>query len=123
MDRRQSARIPFKAPAFVMHEDKPVISQICDISDQGLFIKTRRSYSAGEKTFVAIYFLEGKVTLSMTIPCIVARTTESGIGCLAPQLDSETVLYISNLLHAQKKDPARLMHSFYSFMDEHASHA
>ena len=123
MDRRQSSRIPFKAPAFVMQDNKPVVSQTQDISDHGVFINTRCTYNEGEKTFVSIYFLEGKITLSMTVPCTVARSTDSGIGCTSPQLDPETLLFISNLLHSQKGDSPKFMQSFYGFMNEHDFHA
>jgi len=117
MERRRSTRIPFKAPAFVLQDGISISSEIRDISRHGIFINTRCHHSKGEETRVSICVQNGNTTLSMSLPCEVAWVSESGIGCTAPQLEPETMLFISNLIHSQKVAPSEVMRSFYHHLD------
>jgi hypothetical protein len=118
MDRRVSTRIPFINPAFVMQGDKPFFSETKDVSEHGMFIKTSGVHHQGEQSAVSIYWLESKITISITIPCTVARVSESGIGITSQHLDPELFLSISNLLYAQKNDAPSFMQSFYSCLSD-----
>ena len=121
MDMRRYPRIPFQAPAFVINDGKPVMSQVRNISNNGLFVNTRACYEKDESAFVAIYFLNKGVTLSVTLPCTVARRDEDGIGFVSQAMDAETLLFISNLLHREHGKSTELMASFYSYLVEHDS--
>jgi hypothetical protein len=118
MERRQSTRIPFKAPAFVSQDGKSIFSQIRDISKHGIFIDTPCPQVAGAQTLVSVYLQQGKRALSMTYPCAVARISDTGIGCTSSYLEPETLLFISNLIHAERVPPQEFMRSFYSHLDE-----
>lgn len=119
MDKRHHPRIPFHAPAFVINDGKPVMSQVRNISDNGLFVSTRACYEKDETAFVAIYFLKKDVTLSVTLPCKVARLDNDGIGFVSRDMDPETLLFISNLLNKECDSSTELMESFYSYLIEH----
>jgi len=117
MERRRSTRIPFRAPAFVVHDGASVPIETQNISRHGIFLKTQGCHCEGEKALVSICLHGGRKTVSMTFPCSVARVSDSGIGCTAPLLEPETLLFMSNLVHARKVAPVEFMQSFYSYMD------
>jgi PilZ domain-containing protein len=121
MDKRRYPRIPFQAPAFVISDGKPVMSQVRNISNNGLFVNTRACYEKDESALVAIYFLQKNITLSVTLPCTVARRDDEGIGFVSQAMDPETLLFISNLLHVKHGKSTELMASFYSYLIEHDS--
>jgi hypothetical protein len=116
MDRRQSTRIPFKAAAQVVQNGKALDGEIRDICNHGIFISTQSHYEKGDKTLVSVHLQAGETTLSVTLPCAVTRVSDTGIGCSSPHLEPETLLFISNLIHAQKLAPTEFMRSFYSYM-------
>jgi len=117
MERRQSTRIPFKAPAVVLQNGETVLFETQNISKHGIFFKTSRHHNKGENALVSICLRKGRTTLSMTLRCAVTRVSESGIGCTAPDLEPETLLFMSNLIHAHKVAPAEFMRTFYGYMD------
>ena len=123
MERRRSTRIPFKAPAFVLQGGNPIASEIRNISAHGIFIKSNCQQLEGDKIRVTMHLHSGKTTLTVTLPCTVTRVSDSGIGCTSPQLEPETLLFMSNLIHSQKVPPPEFMHSFYNHLDGLEPHA
>ena len=123
MERRRSTRIPFKAPAFVLQNGISISSETRDISKHGIFINTRCHHNEGEKTRVSICLKNGSTTLSMSLPCEVAWVSDAGIGCTVPQLEPETLLFMSNLIHSPKIAPSEVMRSFYHHLDGLEQHA
>jgi hypothetical protein len=117
MERRQSTRIPFKAPALVLLDGESVSSEVQNISKQGIFISTRGHHVKGDTTLISIRLQDGKTSLSVTLPCAVARVSDSGIGCRSPHLEPEALLFISNLIHSEKVAPSEFVRSFYNYMD------
>ncbi|GFO66914.1 hypothetical protein GMLC_04930 [Geomonas limicola] len=118
MDRRQSTRIPFKAPAFVVQNGSAFASEIRDISRHGLFVDMPAPSGAGGSASVSIILKHAGRSLSVTVPCSVARVSGSGIGCSCNELDPETLLFFSNLLHSSGMHPAEFLQAFYSYLDE-----
>jgi hypothetical protein len=116
MDRRHSTRIPFKAAAHVVQNGTATAGEIRDICQHGMFVSTASHYEKGDQALVSVYLQDGKTTLSVTLPCSVTRVSEVGIGCTAPRLEPETLLFISNLIHGKKVAPTEFMQSFYSYM-------
>jgi len=123
MERRRSPRIPFKAPAFILQKGKSFSSETQDISKHGIFINTPGLHGKGEKARVAIYLQNKNTTLSVTLPCVITRVSDSGIGCTSPHLEPETLLFISNLIHSQTVAPPEFMHAFYHYLDGIERHA
>ena len=117
MERRHSTRIPFRAAANVVRNGASSPCEVRDISKNGLFVSTRDHYEKGDRTLVSIYLQDGKTTLSVTLPCAVARISDSGVGCTSPYLEPETLLFISNLINAKKVTPSEFMQTFYSYMN------
>lgn len=118
MERRLSTRIPFKAPAFVVQNGSAFSSEVRDISRHGLFVAMPAPGEAGGAASVSIILKHAGRSLAFTVPCSVARVTGSGIGCSCRELDPETLLFFSNLLHGSGRHPAEFMRAFYSFLDE-----
>src|SRR6266542_35841 len=107
MDRRHYPRIPFQAPAFIVKNEQPIFSQVQNISRSGIFVRTRCAYELDETVMVSLYFFNGSVTLSVTLPCKVARMENNGAGFTAQGIDLEEFLFIHNLTHARSGNPAR----------------
>jgi len=123
MDRRQSTRIPFKAPAFVVQNGSAFASEVRDISRHGLFVAMPSPGEPGGRASVSIILKHGGRSLSVTVPCSVARVSGSGIGCSCSELDPETLLFFSNLLHSSGTHPAEFLRAFYSYLDEQQAEA
>ena len=123
MERRQSTRIPFKVPAVVLQNGKSISGETRDISKNGIFISTPCHYKEGDKARVSLSLQNGKTSLSVTLPCAITRVSESGIGCTSLQLEPETLLFMSNLIHSRKIAPLEIMHSFYYHLDGLDHHA
>jgi len=117
MERRQSTRIPFTAPAFVVQDERSYASQVCDISKEGLFVATGSDSKPGDLTSVSIVLEHAGRELALTVPCAVTRVTGRGFGCRSEHLDPETLLFFSNLLHDPALGPGQFVHSFYSYLD------
>jgi hypothetical protein len=117
MERRRSARTPFKSHAFVLRNGEFVSSETKDVNNGGIFLNTRCHFDEGERTLVSIYLQEGEISLSVTLPCAVARVSDSGIGCTSPHLEPEAFLFMSNLIHSHKATPVEFMQFFYKSMD------
>lgn len=116
MDRRQSTRIPFRAAAQVVQNGKPIPGEVRDICLHGMFVNTGSHCEKDDNTLVSVYLQDGKTTLSVTLPCVVTRVSDAGIGCSSPHLEPEAFLFLSNLIHAKKVAPVEFMHSFYNYM-------
>ena len=123
MERRQSARTPFKSPAFVLRNGKFVSCETEDVSTRGIFLNTRCHHDEGERALISIYLQEGEISLSVTLPCAVARVSESGIGCTSPHLEPETLIFMSNLIHSHKVTAPEFMQIFFKSMDWLELHA
>jgi hypothetical protein len=117
MERRQSTRIPFKVPAVVLQNGKSISGETRDISKNGIFISTHCHYEEGDKARVSLSLHNEKTSLSVTLPCAIARVSNSGIGCISLNLEPETLLFMSNLIHSRKIAPSEIMHAFYYHLD------
>jgi len=92
-----------------------------NISRSGIFVRTRCAYELDETVMVSLYFFNGSVTLSVTLPCKVARMENNGAGLTAQGIDLEEFLFIHNLTHARSGNPARFMESFYEYVADQDS--
>lgn len=118
LERRQSTRIPFRVKATISQSGADAAGETSDISDNGIGLSLASStvFKEGENVFVSV-FLQGDGTrVSVTLPCSIARTGESAIGCTSTYLEPETFLFISNLIHSGDRD-VQVMQSFYSHID------
>jgi hypothetical protein len=113
MERRQSSRIPFKAPAYVLPDSRAAIS---NISRHGIFVETHCHHAKGDTTQVTLWLHRGENTVTVVLPCTVARVSDTGIGCISAHLEPEALLFFSNLIHSARVPAPEFMSAFYRYL-------
>lgn len=123
MERRLSSRISFRTTAAIFRGEEPSIGEIRDISRHGFFITTRCGYQVGQNVLVSVILHEAEITLSMTVPCAITRTTDTGIGCSSQYMEPESLLFMSSLVHTHKDTPSRFFASFFGYLNSSGAFA
>lgn len=111
-ERRKSRRREFRADAFVTHDDDAHSGEIRNISNMGAYLATKSSHAVNDPLELTIYFEHDANNLKVTVPCIVARIDEQGIGLVSSHIDPNTLLHLRLLFTVNKRDPRRLIEKF-----------
>lgn len=112
MERRSFRRLSFQAPAFVNHEDKTIYGEVGNISNMGMFLRTKWSTEVNQQVFVSIYFLGHSSTLSVTLPVTIVRQGDDGLGVHSPHINANMLLHLEGLLACYSQDSRQLMDEF-----------
>jgi len=117
LGRRNATRIPFKTTAIVSQGGEPSLGEVRDVSLNGLYIATRCGYGKGENISVSLVLEQGDITLSVTVPCVISRASDSGIGCVARSFDPESLFSLDNLIRSHKDDSSGIMEAFLGYLN------
>jgi len=112
-EKRKSRRLGFRINAFLEHNGMKFSGEVRNISDKGVYLATNGPYAVNDSVVLTMCFHHGKTSLSVTVPCTVARIDGSGLGLVSSHIDATRLIQMELIFDLNKTDSRQLIEEFY----------
>lgn len=103
-ERRQYSRVPFAATACIMQGDRSVITELIDISLNGLLVATPESYHLRSDVPCNV-----KIQLSdsaaITMQVTLVHSSDRALGFHCTSIDMDSITHLRRLIEINLEDP------------------
>ena len=109
MEKRSSARIPFKTKAIVRHKDSTVIGIVENLSLAGIFLKTPEKLALKRVVKIELLFTGTSSQISILLDGKITRHENIGMGIEFRNIDLDAYFHLKNLIeyNTDKIDKAK----------------
>lgn len=118
MSKRTFSRVLFNAPVLIECDGRKYYGKIENVSHGGMLVITSAILPVGSRVEVFLKYFKSNSRMSMIIPCKVARKIPEGIGLTSPQIDSQLIIRMENILAEKGKNYEQMMAEICSFTQE-----